>query len=72
VAARVWIGVVIVSGVPITQRPSGSGGARVHLPAIESKDDFAIAEVADPQVKAALDPDLLIEAHLLEPEEVGP
>ena len=72
VAARVRIGAVIVNGVLITQWPPDTGVARVHLPAIESENDFAIVEIADPQVKAALDRDLLIAAHLLEPEEVVP
>jgi hypothetical protein len=71
-AAKVRIGAVIVNGVLITQWPPDTGVARVHLPAIESKDDFAIVEIADPQVKAALDRDLLIAAHLLEPEQVVP
>jgi hypothetical protein len=46
--------------------------ARVHLPAIETGDDFAIAKIADSQVKAALDRELLIAAHILAPEEVAP
>jgi hypothetical protein len=72
VAAKVRIGTVIVNGVLITQRPPDTGGARVHLPANESEDDFAIVEIADPRVKAALDQDLLMGAHLLEPEEAVP
>jgi hypothetical protein len=70
VAARVRIGAVIVNGVLITQGPPDTGVARAHLPAIESENDFAIVEIA--QVEAALDRDLLIGAHLLEPEEVVP
>ena len=72
VAARVRIGAVIVNGVLITQWPSDSGVARVHLPAIETEDDFAIAKIADCQVKAALDRELLIAAHILAPDEVAP
>jgi hypothetical protein len=68
-AARVGIGAVIIL---ITQWPPDTGVARVHLPAVESQNDFAIVEIADPQVKAALDRDLLIAAHLLQPEEVVP
>jgi hypothetical protein len=71
-AARVRIGAVMVNGILITQLPSDSGVARAHLTAIESEDDFAIAEIADPQVKAAPDRDLQIAAHLLESEEVVP
>jgi hypothetical protein len=70
VAARVRIGAVIVNGVLITQGPPDTGVARAHLPAIESEN--ANVEIADPRVKAALDRDLLIAAHLLEPEEVVP
>jgi hypothetical protein len=62
----------MVNGVLITQWPSASGVARVHLPAIERVDDFAIAEIADPQVKAALDRDLQIAARRLELEAVMP
>jgi hypothetical protein len=71
-AAKVRIGAVIVNDVLITRGPPDSGVARVHLPAIESEDDLAIVEIADLQVKAALDRDLQIAAHLLEPEEVAP
>ena len=71
-AAKVQIGVVTIDDVTITQWPPDTGVARLHLPAIETEDDFAIVEIADPQVKAALDRELLISAHLLEPEEVVP
>jgi len=66
------IGAVIVNGVLITQGPPDTSVARAHLPAIESENDFANAEIADPQAEAALGRDLLIGAHLLEPEEVVP
>jgi hypothetical protein len=72
VAARVRIGAVIVNSVLITQGPHDSGVARAHLPAIKSENDFAIVEIADLRVKAALDRDLQIAAHLLELEEVVP
>jgi hypothetical protein len=72
VAARVRIGTVIVNGVLIAQGPPNIGVARGHLPAIESENDFANVEIADPRVKAALDRDLLIAGHLLEAEEVVP
>jgi hypothetical protein len=71
-AAKVRIGAVMVNGVLITHWPPDSGVARVHLPAIESEDSLAIVEIADPQVKVALDRDLLIAAHFLELEGMMP
>jgi hypothetical protein len=71
-SARVRFGCVIIDGVTITRWPPDTGVARVHLPAIQPEDDSAIVEIADPQVNAALDRELLIAAHLLEPEEVVP
>jgi hypothetical protein len=66
-------GRLLVGIAAASQWPPDTGVARAHLLALESEDDFAIVEIADPQVKAAaLDRDLLIAAHLREPEEVVP
>ena len=53
----------------VARAPSGSVVARMRLPATAARDRSAIADMADPQVKAPHHPELSTTAHLLEREE---